>query len=121
MFASIACAATLLLAPATAEASPPAFIGIEAIARDTLVDPARLPLIIAHQAECDLCQFVRSTPGSDFTAVAHPNGGPSRIILMRHADKPDDPDDPDLSAAGVERAEHISPPISLRHSASPIT
>lgn len=103
MFASIACAAMLLLAPASAEASPPAFIGIEAIARDTLVDPAR---IFAHQ--CDLCQLVRSAPGSDLTAVAHPNGGPSRIILMRHADKPDDPDDPDLSAAGVARAEHLA-------------
>ena len=41
MFASIACAAMLLLAPAGAEASPPAFIGIELIARDTLVDPGR--------------------------------------------------------------------------------
>ena len=91
MFASIACAAMLLLAPAGAEASPPAFIGIETIARDTLVDPGRLSLIFAHQAECDLCQYVRSAPSSEFSAAPHPNGGPSRIILMRHADKPDDP------------------------------
>ena len=108
MFASIACAAMLLLAPAGAEASPPAFIGIETIARDTLVDPGRLSLIFAHQAECDLCQYVRSAPSSEFSAAPHPNGGPSRIILMRHADKPDDPDDPDLSAAGVARAEHLA-------------
>ena len=61
-----------------------------------------------HRIRCELCQFVRSTPASDFPAVAHPNGGPSRIILMRHADKPDDPDDPDLSAAGEARAEHLA-------------
>src|ERR1700681_1377892 len=61
-----------------------------------------------HRPECALCQFVRSTPGSDFAAVARPNGGPSRIILMRHADKPDDPDDPDLSTAGVTRAQHLA-------------
>jgi broad specificity phosphatase PhoE len=79
MLARIACAAMLLMAPAS-----------------------------AVQAECDLCQFVRSAPASEFAAVPHPNGGPSRIILMRHADKPDDPDDPDLSAAGVARAEHLA-------------
>src|SRR6478672_2317427 len=84
MFASIACAAMLLVAP------------------------AHLPLIFAHQAECALCQYVRSAPSSEFSAAPHPNGGPSRIILMRHADKPDDPDDPDLSAAGVARAEHLA-------------
>ena len=61
-----------------------------------------------HRTGCELCQFVGSTPGSDFHAVARPNGGPSRIILMRHADKPDDPDDPDLSAAGEARAEHLA-------------
>ena len=60
----------------------------------------------AHQ--CDLRQLVRSAPGSELPATAHANGGPSRIILMRHADKPDDPDDPDLSAAGVARAEHLA-------------
>ena len=108
MFASIACAAMLLLGPASPEAPPLAFIGIEAIARDALVDPARLPLIFAHQAECALCEYVRSAPSSEFSAAPHPNGGPVRIILMRHADKPDDPDDPDLSAAGVVRAEHLA-------------
>jgi phosphohistidine phosphatase SixA len=45
---------------------------------------------------------------SDYTAVAHPNGGPARILLMRHADKPDDPDDEDLSAAGAARAQHLA-------------
>ncbi len=61
-----------------------------------------------HGAEGALYQLVRSTPGTDFTAVAHPNGGPSRIILMRHADKPDDPGDPNLSPAGVTRAERLA-------------
>jgi phosphohistidine phosphatase SixA len=63
---------------------------------------------LAPNPSCSLCQLVRSAPGSDYTAAAHLNGGPSRIILMRHADKPDDPDDPDLSAAGVTRAEHLA-------------
>jgi phosphohistidine phosphatase SixA len=61
-----------------------------------------------HRPECALCQFVRSAPSSEFSATPHPNGGPSRIILMRHADKPDDPDDPDLSTAGVTRAQHLA-------------
>jgi len=42
----------------------------------------------------------------DFAAVAHPAGGPARIILMRHADKPDDPYDENLSAPGNQRAAH---------------
>lgn len=57
---------------------------------------------------CDFCSLSRSAPASDFTAAEHPDGGPSRIILMRHADKPDDPDDPDLSDAGVARAERLA-------------
>jgi phosphohistidine phosphatase SixA len=61
-----------------------------------------------HRPECAICQLVRAMPGSNFSPVAHPNGGPARIILMRHADKPDDPDDPDLSAAGEARAEHLA-------------
>ena len=63
---------------------------------------------LADQAGCDLCQLVRSAPASEFTAAEHPDGGPSRIILMRHADKPDDLDDPNLSAAGVTRAKHLA-------------
>ena len=68
--------------------------------------PASNIRTFAHQ--CDLCQLVRSAPASEFTAAPHPNGGPSRILLMRHADKPDDPDDPDLSATGMARAEHLA-------------
>jgi len=109
MFASIACAAMLLLASGSPETAPPlAFMSIEAISRDTSVDPGRLHLIFAHQSECDLCQFVRSAPSSEFSAAPHPNGGPSRILLMRHADKPDDPEDPNLSAAGMVRADHLA-------------
>ena len=29
---------------------------------------------------------------------------PARVMVMRHAEKPDDPDDPNLSAAGKVRA-----------------
>ena len=59
------------------------------------------------ESGCTLCLRARES-GSNFTAVAHPNGGPSRIILMRHADKTDDPDNEDLSEAGVARAEHLA-------------
>ena len=46
---------------------------------------------------------------SSETAAPERNGdGPARIILMRHADKPDDPDDPDLSPAGMTRAEKLA-------------
>jgi hypothetical protein len=102
----------LLLAPASPETAPPlAFNGIAGGVRSTPVCSSVLALKVrafSHQAGCDLCQFVRSAPSSELSAAPHPNGGPSRIILMRHADKPDDPDDPDLSAAGVTRAEHLA-------------
>jgi hypothetical protein len=55
---------------------------------------------------CLYCRLTRES-GAEFTAVEHPNGGPSRILLMRHADKPDDPEDSDLSEAGIKRAEHL--------------
>jgi hypothetical protein len=61
----------------------------------------------ADQVGCILCRLTRES-GAEFAAVAHPNGGPSRIILMRHADKPDDPYDSDLSEAGAMRAQHIA-------------
>jgi hypothetical protein len=32
---------------------------------------------------------------------------PAQIILIRHADEPDDPNDPHLSRAGVKRAEQL--------------
>lgn len=57
-------------------------------------------------SRCTLCQRTRES-GADFTAVDHANGGPSRIILMRHADKTDAPDNEDLSDAGMARAEHL--------------
>jgi phosphohistidine phosphatase SixA len=57
---------------------------------------------------CDLWQLVRSMRGVEFTPVAHPSGSPSRILLMRHADKSVDPDDPDLSPAGIARAEQLA-------------
>lgn len=42
------------------------------------------------------------------TATAHPDGGPSRILLMRHAEKTGDPDDIYLSDEGVERAQRLA-------------
>jgi hypothetical protein len=109
MLASIACLAVLLLSAASPAAAPTlVFIGIEGVVRSASVDPGRLPLIFSHRPECALCQFVRSAPSSDFSAAPHPNGGPSRIILLRHADKPEDRDNPDLSAAGVTRAVHLA-------------
>jgi hypothetical protein len=37
---------------------------------------------------------------------------PAQIILIRHADEPDDPSDPHLSRAGVKRAEQLVPFIT---------
>ena len=56
---------------------------------------------------CVFCRLIRES-AADFTAVEHPNGGPSRILLMRHADKPEDRYDSDLSDAGMARAEHLA-------------
>jgi phosphohistidine phosphatase SixA len=61
---------------------------------------------LGDRVGCTLCRLSRES-GANFTAVEHPTGGPSRIILMRHADKPDNPDDEDLSQAGFARAEHL--------------
>ena len=33
---------------------------------------------------------------------------PQIILVMRHAEKPDDPDNPDLTAAGEQRAEELA-------------
>lgn len=35
-------------------------------------------------------------------------GGPKMILVMRHAEKPDDPDIPDLTPAGQTRAEKLA-------------
>lgn len=62
---------------------------------------------LADKVGCTFCRLSRES-GAGFAAVEHPNGGPSRILLMRHADKPDDPEDSDLSQAGMQRAEHLA-------------
>jgi phosphohistidine phosphatase SixA len=105
MLARIACTVVLLLSAAMPGANTTLAFGIEGLGRSTSAPNVGS---FAHRPECDLCQLVRSAPATEFTAAAHPNGGPSRIILMRHGDKPDDPDNPDLSAAGVTRAEHLA-------------
>jgi phosphohistidine phosphatase SixA len=107
MLAGIACAAMFLLAPAGA--------GVDLALALNGIDGGRAPSVLAlkarafvHEADSDLRRLIRSAPASEFSAAPHPNGSPSRIILMRHADKPDDPDDPDLSSAGVVRADHLA-------------
>lgn len=39
---------------------------------------------LGDRVGCTLCRLSRES-GANFTAVEHPTGGPSRIILMRHA------------------------------------
>ncbi|HEY7636266.1 MAG TPA: hypothetical protein VH763_12005 [Gemmatimonadales bacterium] len=41
------------------------------------------------------------------TSSLSPSPQPAQIILLRHADEPDDPHNPHLSPAGVERAEGL--------------
>ena len=41
------------------------------------------------------------------TPKSSPVPPPAQIILLRHAEKPDDPDDPHLSPAGVKRAKQL--------------
>jgi phosphohistidine phosphatase SixA len=38
----------------------------------------------------------------------------TRILVMRHAEKPDDPNDPDLTQAGLQRAESLAAFIPTR-------
>ena len=108
MLPSIACAVMLLLAPAGARVIlPAAFTGIDGGGRAPGVLALKSPAFV-HEAEGDFRWLIRSAPASEFSAAPHPNGSPSRIILMRHSDKPDDPDDPDLSSADVVRAGHLA-------------
>jgi hypothetical protein len=108
MLPSIACAVMLLLAPAGAPVVlPAAFTGIDGGGRAPGVLPLKAPAF-AREPEGDLRWLIRSASALEFSAAPHPKGSPSRIILMRHADKPDDPDDPDLSSAGVVRAGHLA-------------
>ena len=50
--------------------------------------------------------IVLSTLGVSSPTVA-PLQPPAQIVLIRHAEKPDDPNDPHLSPAGVERAKQF--------------
>ncbi len=43
----------------------------------------------------------------EVTATHHPDGGPGRILLMRHAEKTGKTDDIYLSKEGVKRAERL--------------
>jgi phosphohistidine phosphatase SixA len=61
----------------------------------------------ALKGGCTLCWRTRES-GANFAPLEHANGGPSRIILMRHADKTDDPNNEDLSEAGMARAERLA-------------
>lgn len=49
-----------------------------------------------------------SVAGAQAPAAARlPVASPAHIVLIRHAEKPDDPDDPHLSPEGVQRAERL--------------
>ena len=44
----------------------------------------------------------------EITATRHPDGGPARILLLRHAEKTGRTDDIYLSKEGMERAERLA-------------
>ena len=50
--------------------------------------------------------IVLSALGVSSLAVAPPRP-PAQIVLIRHAEKPDDPNDPHLSPTGIKRAEQF--------------
>ena len=54
-----------------------------------------------------LCRWVGGVSPT-ITATDHPDGGPSRILLMRHAEKTGDPKDIYSSEAGTKRAERLA-------------
>jgi phosphohistidine phosphatase SixA len=51
---------------------------------------------------------LRGRPAEIVTATHHPDGGPSRILLTRHAEKTGKLDDIYLSKAGVKRANRLA-------------
>jgi phosphohistidine phosphatase SixA len=56
---------------------------------------------------CSLWARLRGGEPAKVTARSRPGGGPSRILLMRHAEKTGDPEDIYLSAEGAKRAERL--------------
>jgi phosphohistidine phosphatase SixA len=54
--------------------------------------------------------LLRKTLGAPqpVTATDHPDGGPARILLMRHAEKTGDPTDIHLSQDGMMRAKRLA-------------
>jgi hypothetical protein len=62
--------------------------------------------LVAYGLGCLLCRLRGSSP--TITATDHPDGGPSRILLKRHAEKTGDPEDIHLSAEGVKRAAQLA-------------
>jgi len=89
---------------ASAQAKSPA-APIAADMRLALGPPVSGPVL--SRRGCAFCQRTRE-PATDFPAIDHSHGGPSRILLMRHADKTDDPDNEDLSDAGQARAAKLA-------------
>lgn len=103
-----ACAATGIMIIVTT----PSSVAIAADAPGGATQPKLQVALLSTAAQqvptaCTLCQLARES-GAEFAPVDHANGGPARIILMRHADKPDDPYDENLSDAGEARAEHLA-------------
>src|SRR3977135_4277449 len=61
----------------------------------------------------ELCQArwrerTARSPGRTRVNARRRTMAPSRILLMRHAEKPDDPGDPDLTEAGRARAAALA-------------
>jgi hypothetical protein len=63
--------------------------------------------LVAYGVGYLFCRMRRKS-SPDVTALAHPDGGPSRIILMRHGEKTGDPEDIHLSEAGKQRADGLA-------------
>ena len=63
--------------------------------------------LVAYGLGCLLCRLRRGLSAA-VTATDHPDGGPARIVLMRHAEKTGDPEDIHLSADGVKRAARLA-------------
>ncbi len=66
------------------------------------------PLKTLGRLICAAWNALRGRSAETVTATHHPDGGPARILLMRHAEKTGKLDDLYLSKAGVKRAQRLA-------------